>query len=194
MPDVVTGWHDRSMVTSDDVRAVALALPRAREQIVGGRAKLKVKQYVFCAFSRDEASMGFGFPRDERPSLIESDPETYFWPPASDLRYQWVCAHLARLDLSLMSELVVDAWRMCVPAMLHDLPDLPTPAAALWNALDSGDLATARSLIHPDIQVTSGRESLTGRRELLAWVAERGALKPPAEVEIRGHQVYRWTR
>jgi hypothetical protein len=26
-----------------------------------------------------------------------------------------------------MSELVIDAWRMCVPKMLHGLVDLPAP-------------------------------------------------------------------
>lgn len=182
------------MVNADDVRAVGLALPRAREQLIGGRAKLKVKQYVFCAFSRDERSMGFGFPREERESLIESDPQTYFLPSPGDLRYRWVCAHLDRLDRQLMTELVVDAWRMCVPAMLHDLPDLPVPAAALWNALDCEDWATARPLIDPDIQVTSGRESLSGRAALLDRVRERGMLKPPVTVEVREGRIYCWTR
>ena len=42
--------------------------------------------------------MGFGFPKAERDGLIASDPETFFLPPTSDLRYQWVCAHLDRLD------------------------------------------------------------------------------------------------
>lgn len=182
------------MVTSDDVRAVALGLPRVYEQVVAGQAKLKVRQLVFCAFSRDEMSMGFGFPRDERESLIASDPQTYFWPRPSDLRYQWVCAHLGRLDVQLMTELVTDAWRMCVPAMLHDLPDLPAAAAALWNALDCEDWATARQLIDPRIQVTSGKETLTGRTALLDRVRERGPVKPPVQVEVRDGRVYRWVR
>ena len=42
--------------------------------------------------------MGFGFPKAERDGLVASDPETFFLPPTSDLRYQWVCAHLSRLD------------------------------------------------------------------------------------------------
>ena len=67
--------------------------------------------------------MGFGYPRIEREGLIASDPETFFLPRASDLRYQWVCARLDRLDESEMGELVTDAWRMCVPKKLHDLPD-----------------------------------------------------------------------
>jgi len=103
------------MTTADDVRRVALDLPRAYERMVGGRWKFKVKQIVFAAFSRDELSMGFGFPKAERDGLIASDPETFFLPPERDLRYQWVCAHLPRLGDDEMREFVIDAWRMCVP-------------------------------------------------------------------------------
>ena len=108
------------MVTADEVRAVGLALPRAYERMVNRRWKLKVGQIVFTAFSRDETDMGFGFPKAERDGLIESDPETFFLPPASDLRYQWVCAHLDRLEHEEMRELVTDAWRMRAPAELAD--------------------------------------------------------------------------
>ena len=97
------------MVTADDVREVGLALPRTYEFFTGGRYKLKVKQIVYVGFSKDETLMGFGFPKAERDGLIESDPETFFLPPASDLRYQWVCAHLDRLDHEEMRELVTDA-------------------------------------------------------------------------------------
>ena len=42
------------MTTADDVRRVGLALPRPYERQVRGRWKLKVKQIVYVAFSRDE--------------------------------------------------------------------------------------------------------------------------------------------
>jgi len=51
------------MTTSDDVRQVASALPRAYEVEVRGRAKFRVKQIVFVAFSPDEKDLGFGFPK-----------------------------------------------------------------------------------------------------------------------------------
>jgi hypothetical protein len=100
---------------SDAVRRVASALPRAYEVEVRGRAKFRVKQIVFVAFSRDERDLGFGFPKAERDGLVASDPATFYLPGTADLRYQWVCAHLDRLDHDEMRELVVDAWRMCVP-------------------------------------------------------------------------------
>ena len=51
------------MVDADDVRRIGLALPRSYEAFIGGRWKLKVRQLVYVAFSRDETAMGFGFPR-----------------------------------------------------------------------------------------------------------------------------------
>ena len=85
------------MTDSDAVRRVAAALPRAYEVEVRGRAKFRVKQIVFVAFSRDETEMGFGFPKAERDGLVASDPQTFYLPGTADLRYQWVCAHLGRL-------------------------------------------------------------------------------------------------
>jgi len=100
------------VTTADAVRRVGLALPRVYEREVRGRWKLKVKQIVFVAFSRDETKMGFGFPKAERDGLVASDPATFFLPGTADLRYQWVCAHLDRLPDDEMRELVTDAWRM----------------------------------------------------------------------------------
>lgn len=36
-------------------------------------------------------------------------------PEKGDLRYHWVLARLAALEEREMRELVLDAWRMCVP-------------------------------------------------------------------------------
>src|SRR6476659_10612572 len=109
------------MTTADAVRRVGLALPRTYEREVRGRSKLKVKQIVYVAFSRDETEMGFGFPKAERDGLVASDPQTFYLPGTADLRDQWVCAHLGRLEEQEMRELVIDAWRMCTPQMLHEL-------------------------------------------------------------------------
>ena len=50
------------MVTVDQVRAVALTLPRSYEAHVRGRVKFRVGRIVFVALSRDGTVMGFGFP------------------------------------------------------------------------------------------------------------------------------------
>jgi hypothetical protein len=102
-------------VTIDDVRGVACSLPRAYEALVRDTVKFRVGRIVFLAFSRDETLMGFGFPKEEREALVASDPHKFLMPLTSDLRYNWVRARLSALDEDEMRELVLDAWRMCVP-------------------------------------------------------------------------------
>ena len=182
------------MVTADDVRAVGLALPRAYERMVRGRWKLKVGPIVFAAFSRDETAMGFGFPKAERDGLIESDPRTFFLPPAADLRYQWVCAHLHRLEVDEMRELVTDAWRMCTPKMLHELPELAAPTAAAWAAMDAAEWGELRPLLHPHLRWQDGEMTLRGRSNVLRHLQQVPTPRPPSEVEVRDGQVYRWRR
>lgn len=182
------------MATADDVRRVGLALPRAYERMVGGRWKLRVGQIVFAAFSADEQDLGFGYPRAERDGLVPSDPETFFLPPPRDLRYQWVCAHLARLDADEVRELVTDAWRMCVPAMLHELPEMPEPTAAAWAAMDAGDWGEVRPLLHPYVHWSDGAVHLRGRNRVLEHLRTHPTPRPPREVEVRDGQVHRWVR
>ena len=105
----------RTMVTADDVRTVALSLPRTEEALVRDQVKFRVGRIVYLALSRDEQSMGFGFPKDERAALVAAQPEKFFMPIPSDLRYNWVQVWLDAIDLTEMHELVVDAWRMVVP-------------------------------------------------------------------------------
>jgi hypothetical protein len=106
---------DTVAVTIDDVRALALNLERTHEALVRDRVKFRVGQIVYVAFSRDETLMGFGFPKEEREALVASEPDKFLMPTQSDMRYRWVVARLDKLDLDEMRELVVDAWRMCVP-------------------------------------------------------------------------------
>lgn len=102
-------------MTIDDVRAFASKLPRAYEALVRDRVKFRVGRIVFLAFSPDEQIMGFGFPREERAALVAAEPDKFLMPLQSDLRYQWVRVRLAAIDQAEMEELVIDAWRMCVP-------------------------------------------------------------------------------
>jgi hypothetical protein len=105
----------RRPVTIEDVRALALQLPRTTEALVRDRVKFRIGSIVYLAFSRDETVMGFAFPRDERPLLVESEPDKFMFPSQGDLRYNWVLVRLDAIDREEMRELVIDAWRMCVP-------------------------------------------------------------------------------
>ena len=103
------------MVTIEQVRSFALGLPRTTEVFVYGRVKFRVGRIVYVAFSRDGTLMGFGFPKEWRDALIETEPEKFMLPRPSDLRFNWVVVRLAEIDEREMQELVLDAWAMCVP-------------------------------------------------------------------------------
>ena len=115
------------MVTIDDVRSFATSLPRTTEGLVRDRVKFRVGRIVYVAFSRDETVMGFGFPKEEREALVRSEPEKFMMPERSDLRYHWVQVRLDAIDDSEMRELVLDAWRMCVPKSVqtHERVSIP---------------------------------------------------------------------
>jgi len=107
-------------VTVDEVRAFAATLPRSSEAFVRGRVKFRVGRIVFLAFSKDGTVMGFGFPKDWRPALVESEPEKFSLPGQGDMRYSWVHARLDALEPEEMRDLVENAWALCVPQRVSD--------------------------------------------------------------------------
>ena len=103
------------MVTIDKVRRLAMSLPRTTEHVIRGRIKFRVGSIVYLAFSRDEKTMGFAFPKEWRTALIEAEPDTFHMPEPADVRYNWVCVRLEAIDQAKMRKLVTEAWRMVVP-------------------------------------------------------------------------------
>jgi len=103
------------MATLDDVRAIAMSLPRTSEHLIRDHVKFRVGRIVYASVSPDEERLGFGFPREERAALVASRPETFMMPLPSDERYQWVRARLPVLGAAELRELLIDAWCMCVP-------------------------------------------------------------------------------
>ena len=121
------------MPTVEDVRDLALSLPRTHEALVRDRVKFRVGRIVYLSFSRDESLMGFAFPKEERDALVASDPDKFMMPTPSDMRYNWVVVRLSAIDDDEMREIVLEAWRMVVPkrvaaAHLGDAPLLQVSA------------------------------------------------------------------
>ncbi|MQY03791.1 MmcQ/YjbR family DNA-binding protein [Actinomadura macrotermitis] len=103
------------MVTVEDVRQIALPLPRTTEHLIRDRVKFRVGAIVYAAFSQDETVLGFAFPREERAALIAAEPARFHLPSVADQRFNWVHAWTAALEPDEARELVQDAWRMVVP-------------------------------------------------------------------------------
>lgn len=115
------------MATIDDVRALGSSLERSYEVVVRGRLKFRVAQLVYVAFSLDERTMEFAFPKELREGLIGGQPEKFRLPSQADLRFNWVSSDLAALEPDEAREFVVDAWRMVVPQKLSRAYDLMHP-------------------------------------------------------------------
>lgn len=103
------------MVKVDDVRRLALSLPRSEEHLIRGCVKFRVGRIVYLAFSRDGEILGFAFPKDWRAALIEAEPHKFLMPEPADERYNWVRVRLEAIDEAEMRALVAEAWRMVVP-------------------------------------------------------------------------------
>lgn len=106
------------MVRVEDVRALALTLPRTTEHLIHDRVKFRVGAIVYVGFSRDETLIGFAFPREERAALVAAEPEMYLLPGTTDLRFNWVVGRMSMLDVDVMTERVCEAWTMVVPKFL----------------------------------------------------------------------------
>jgi hypothetical protein len=108
-------------VTVDDARRIALELPRVTEGIVRDSVRFRVGRLVFLAFSPDETLMEFAYPKEERDALVGSEPDRFMLPRSSDLRYNWVRSRADAIDIDELREIVVEAWRMCVPKKVSAL-------------------------------------------------------------------------
>lgn len=102
------------MVTADDVRRIALSLPRTTEGIVRDSVRFRIGRIVYATLSPDETRMGVGFPKEEREPMVAAEPEKFLMPLPADLRYRWIRVRLAAIDEQELRELLTDAWRMVV--------------------------------------------------------------------------------
>jgi hypothetical protein len=103
------------MATAEDVRRIATSLPRTIERLVHDQVKFNIGRIVYLALSRDEQTLGFAFPKQERAALVAAEPDKFSLPGKGDMRYHWVHLRLAAVDVGELEELIADGWRMVVP-------------------------------------------------------------------------------
>jgi hypothetical protein len=102
------------MASAEDVRRIAMSLPRTSEHLVADHTKYRIGRIVYASVSPDEERLGFGFPKDERAALVASEPDKFMMPLRGDERYNWVRARLPALAVDELRELLIDAWCMVV--------------------------------------------------------------------------------
>ena len=102
------------MASLEDVRRIAMSLPRTSEHLIRDHTKFRVGRLVYASVSADEERIGFGFPKEERVALVDSEPDKFMMPLRSDERYNWVRARLPTLEPDELREILIDAWCMVV--------------------------------------------------------------------------------
>ncbi|MEU9607463.1 MmcQ/YjbR family DNA-binding protein [Streptomyces sp. NPDC048057] len=116
------------MATADDVRRIALSLPKAVEKLAWGMPTFRVDGggRVFASLDDDDQSMGVRCPKEERTELIAAEPEKFFLRPGHDDNYAWLRVRLSALDdEDELTAILHDAWRQAAPRrLLADHPNL----------------------------------------------------------------------
>jgi hypothetical protein len=111
------------MVTEDDVRAAALALPETTEKPSYGTPGFRVKDKLFARI-REEGDVLVVWCEDvgEKEALIASDPVKFFTTPHYD-GHPTVLVRFEAVDVDELTELLTDSWRIRAPRRVREAFD-----------------------------------------------------------------------
>ena len=107
------------MVTDDDVRRLALALPETTERPSYGTPGFRVKDKLFARIHQGGGVLVVWCAHElKKESLIESEPEIFFTTAHYD-GYPLVLVRMDAIGLDQLEALLLDAWRVRAPERLR---------------------------------------------------------------------------
>jgi hypothetical protein len=105
------------MVTEDDARSMALALPEAVESAHMGHADFRVGGKIFAGFPRPGV-MSLRLDAAEQAAVIATAQQTFSPAAGAWGRQGWTLVELSGADPVELRELVIEAWRWRAPRRL----------------------------------------------------------------------------
>ncbi len=106
------------MVTWEDVRGLALALPEVAEGTAYGHPAFRVRGKLLGGESvREGGALFVRCDRDERTLLIESRPELYYVTPHFESS-EFLLVRLEAVEPDDVAERLEDAWLLTAPRRL----------------------------------------------------------------------------
>ncbi|MGV9264318.1 MmcQ/YjbR family DNA-binding protein [Kitasatospora sp. NPDC003701] len=102
------------MVTFDEFRAMALALPEAVQQPTWEIETLRVRTKIFAMGSPDGTSVSVKASHEDQTELLAGAPEVFSYPQYVG-RHGWVGVRLDLVDREELRELLTEAWRRTAP-------------------------------------------------------------------------------
>jgi hypothetical protein len=115
--------EDDGMVTEDDVRRAALALPETTEKPSYGTPGFRVKDKLFARI-REEGDVLVVWCEDlgEKEALLASEPAKFFTTPHYD-GHPTVLVRFSAVDVEELTELLTDSWRIRAPKRVREAFD-----------------------------------------------------------------------
>jgi hypothetical protein len=104
-------------MTFEQVRLLALALPKAENGTSYGTPAFKVRGKLFARLHQDGESLVVKIDPGERTMRMKADPET-FYITDHYLNYPWVLVRISSVDPYDLRDLLEDAWRLSAPQRL----------------------------------------------------------------------------
>jgi hypothetical protein len=104
-------------MTFEQVRSLALALPKVADATSYGTPAFKVAGKLIARLHQDGESLVVKIDPGERAMRMKVDPET-FYITDHYLNYPWILVRIASVDPDDLRELLEDAWRLTAPARL----------------------------------------------------------------------------
>lgn len=105
------------MVTEDEARALALALPEASESAHFENVDFRIRNKIFASFPGVD-TMGLRLTPEHQSVLVAEDPEVFRAPPNYWGRQGWTMVTLSKADPDQLADLLADAWRRLAPKKL----------------------------------------------------------------------------
>ncbi|WP_437506390.1 MmcQ/YjbR family DNA-binding protein [Sorangium sp. So ce1099] len=101
------------MISSDDLRRLALSLPEAEVQDHFGKPSFRVRGKIFATHWVQEEAAVLKLSLEEQDSLARAQPDVFSVTPWG--HQGWTRVELRRVDPALLEELLVGAWRRVAP-------------------------------------------------------------------------------
>ena len=107
------------MITEDDVRRTALALPATTEKPSYGTPGFRVRDKLFARIREEgDVLVVWVDGLEEKEALLAAQPETFFTTPHYD-GHPTVLVRFDAIEIDELTELLTDAWLVRAPARLR---------------------------------------------------------------------------
>jgi hypothetical protein len=114
-------------VTAADLKKIALSFPGAKEETSYGQPAFKIEKKFFTRLRREDDSIVWIVGSiDERDSLLEMDPKTYFITDHYK-NYPSVLVRIAQIDRAMLKKMLERRWRAIAPKKMLKEMDEPAP-------------------------------------------------------------------